>query len=94
VSGPEGRGGASAASGKIRRPAQLLSQLLLTFLDSFCLLLGRLPQGADATKRLIRLVLVGFPPPAALAMSAAAVVGLSQVSVPRTLTPPGKKTKP
>lgn len=74
-----GSSGSAAPVGKLKPPARLVSQLLLNCLDSFRLVLGRLPRGGVPTKRLIRLVLGGFPPLLSLSMAATAVVGLSQV---------------
>ena len=60
-------------------PRQVLSQVLLAFLDAGDLDLGRLPHDASSAGRLIRLILQGMPAAEALCMASAGTIGLCQV---------------
>ena len=73
------RAGQSGSKGRSTCPTQVLSQLLLAFLDGGDLDLGRLPDDANSAGRLIRLILHGMPATEALCMASAGAIGLCQV---------------
>ena len=73
------KGDEGKSRGKQTPPRQLLAKLLLALLDCGDIAIGRSPPGADSAKRLIRLVLDGFPAPHSAVLAASALVGLSQV---------------
>lgn len=75
---PTGQGG---DRGRSTCPRQVLSQLLLAFLDGGDLDLGRLPDDASSAGRLLRLILQGMPAAETLCMASAGAIGLCQVEL-------------
>ena len=74
------RAGQGGSKGRSTCPTQVLSQLLLAFLDGGDLDLGRLPDDASSAGRLIRLILHGMPAADTLCMASAGAIGLCQVN--------------
>ena len=73
------RAGQGGEKGRSTCPRQVLSQLLLAFLDGGDLDLGRLPDDASSAARLLRLILQGMPTAETLCMASAGAIGLCQV---------------
>lgn len=76
----EPESGQSRESGRSTCPRQVLSQLLLSFLDAGEMAFGRLPHDASSAGRLIRLILHGMPGAESACMASSGAIGLCQVS--------------
>ena len=65
--------------GRDKGPRQLLSKLLLAFLDAGDMDFGRVPDDASSAGRLIRLILQGMPSAETFCTASAGAIGLCQV---------------
>jgi len=65
--------------GQDKGPRQLLSKLLLAFLDAGDMDFGRVPDDASSAGRLISLILQGMPSAETFCTASAGAIGLCQV---------------
>ncbi len=68
-----------SAKAQDKGPRQLLSKLLLAFLDAGDMDFGRVPDDASSAGRLIRLILQGMPSAETFCTASAGAIGLCQV---------------